>query len=534
MKNLLRTELGIAFLSLCILALGLNSCSEDDDLLSQKQITSFVFLKTNNPITSDVTGLVNESEKTITAFVPEGVFLNGLFPTISVSEGATVSPSTEQDFSNPVAYTVTAPDGSTSTYTATVSTVLSQREILQIILDENPGNTLGWDLPGTIDLGTLDGVTTDGSGNITFLFMRDDNLINLVPEIGQLMDLETLNVSRNAITSVPPELGLLNGLTFLELSINNIASLPTEIGNLSNLEFLSLAENQFSAFPEAIVLLTNLSNLFLSANSIQSIPEEIENLSNLTQLYLNDNQLTSLPEEFHTLTDLEELALDDNQLTSVSEDIGRLTKMINLDVSDNSLTSIPPEMGFLIQLSELNIRGNSIALMPTVICALEDHNLLQLSKDPGVVCTAIPTELDVLISLYAANPDNTLGWSVDNYPDVIFLNDGSIRDIGAHNKDLVRIPSLVGQFSSLQVLILSGNELLSVPAGIGDITTLININLQRTGVNTVPSTFGQLSNLTELDLTQNPITSIPSSVCDLQVSNGGILTILTDPGEGCP
>jgi len=534
MKNLLRTELGIAFLSLCILALGFSSCSKDGDLLSQKQITSFVFLQTNNPITTNVTGLIDESEKTITAFMPEGTSLNGLFPTIALSEGATVSPSVEQDFSNPIAYTVTAQDGSTTTYTATVSIALSQREILQIILDENPGNTLGWDLPGTADLGTLDGVTTDVSGNITSLLMRDDNLTKLVPEIGQLLHLDALNGGLNDITSVPPELGLLANLTFLELSQNSITSLPTEIGNLTNLIFLSLAANQFSGFPQAIGQLTNLERLFLSANSLSSIPEEIENLSNLTQLYLSDNQLTSLPDEIYTLTDLTELHLDDNQLPFISKEIGRLTNMFNLDLSDNLLTSIPPEMGFLTQLSELNIRDNSIALMPTVICALDDHNFLQLSKDPGVVCTAVPTELDVLISFYSSNPDNTLGWGVDNYPDVIFLNDGSIRDIGAHNKDLVRIPSLVGQFSSLQVLILSGNELLSVPAGIGDITTLININLQRTGVNTVPSTFGQLSNLTELDLTQNPITSIPSSVCDLQVSNGGILTILTDPGEGCP
>lgn len=314
MKDLLRTQKGIAILSLCILTLGFSRCSKGGDLLSQKQITSFVFLKTNNPITTDVIGLVNESDKTITAFVPEGVSLNGLFPTISVSEGATVSPSNEQDFSNPVEYTVTASDGSTNTYTATVSVALSQREILQIILDENPGNTLGWVLQITADLGTLDGVFTDGSGNITALVLPNKNLTKLVPEIGQLAHLTELKLASNEITSIPSETGLLSILETLSLSDNNITSIPAEIRSLINLNILRMEENLLATLPREIGQLTNLTNLELDANNLTSLPSEVVNLHQLERLSLSDNQLDIFPQVIGQLTSLDDLFLDGNSL----------------------------------------------------------------------------------------------------------------------------------------------------------------------------------------------------------------------------
>ncbi len=66
-------------------------------------------------------GLINENEKTIMLAFPVGTDLTHLVPTIEVSEGATVDPASgvEQDFSNPVVYTVTALNGSAVEYTVT-------------------------------------------------------------------------------------------------------------------------------------------------------------------------------------------------------------------------------------------------------------------------------------------------------------------------------------------------------------------------------------------------------------------------------
>src|SRR5690606_7527789 len=85
------------------------ACSSDDDgnnntiLSTEKQIISFQFLAADHTdLTSDITAIINESAKTITATVPHGTDVTTLFPEIEISEGASISPMGEQNFTNPV------------------------------------------------------------------------------------------------------------------------------------------------------------------------------------------------------------------------------------------------------------------------------------------------------------------------------------------------------------------------------------------------------------------------------------------------
>jgi len=498
---------------LLFLAIGITGCSDDGTDPIEKKITSFVFLLTENPINVNVIATINESAKTITAIMPEGIDINGLIPSIEVSSGATVSPTTAQNFNNPVTYIVTGEDGSTANYTATVTAALSQRDILQIILDENPGNVLSWDLPNTADLGDLAGVTTDFSGNIIELNFFEKGLTKCVPEIGQL-----------------------TSLIFLSFSLCDISFFPPEIGNLVNLEYLHTPGNRLSSLPEEISGLVKLERLNIGLNRFTSIPIEIAALNNLKELKMGENQISSVPAEIGNLVNLEELELFINQITSLPPELGFLTKLNFLDLRDNQITSLPPELGFLTELNFLFIDDNNLTSIPRSVCLLAAHNDLSISNDVGVDCTANPTELDALISIYAANPNNTLGWGVGNYPEVGISTGGIVGNITANNKNLVRISGGIDALTSLEVLNLNGNSFNgsgALTADIGNISSLTTLTLGGTGINTVPASFGDLSNLTLLSLTDNPITSIPQSVCDLQISNGGILTILTDPGEGC-
>ena len=71
-----------------------------------------------------VSGDVTINENTITFNVLDGTDITNLTPTITVSEGATVTPASgvAQDFTNPVTYTVVSEDyGTTKTYTVSVS-----------------------------------------------------------------------------------------------------------------------------------------------------------------------------------------------------------------------------------------------------------------------------------------------------------------------------------------------------------------------------------------------------------------------------
>jgi internalin A len=81
-------------------------------------------------------------------------------------------------------------------------------------------------------------------------------LTTLPSEIGQLSNLETLNLSDNSLRSVPTEIGLLENLRLLSLDNNQLQHLPSEIGNLHLTCrgcYLNLAENPLISPPPEVV-----------------------------------------------------------------------------------------------------------------------------------------------------------------------------------------------------------------------------------------------------------------------------------------
>ncbi len=83
-----------------------------------KQITGFSF----NNLRNAVSGSIDENNKAISLTVPNGTNISSLTPNI-VTTGASINPDSgvAQDFSSPRTYTVTAEDGTTTQYTASVT-----------------------------------------------------------------------------------------------------------------------------------------------------------------------------------------------------------------------------------------------------------------------------------------------------------------------------------------------------------------------------------------------------------------------------
>ena len=84
-----------------------------------KTITSFDF----PGLSPEVVGVINETDHTISLSVPFDTDVTTLAPTIIISSFAIISPNNNeaQNFTNPVTYTVTAENGSTQNYIATVT-----------------------------------------------------------------------------------------------------------------------------------------------------------------------------------------------------------------------------------------------------------------------------------------------------------------------------------------------------------------------------------------------------------------------------
>ena len=106
----MRKSLFLVLAALMLLA----SCKKES---SEKKILNFKFAS------PEVEAVITENAKTIVAVVPAGTDVTALVPIITVSEKATVSPASGMpvNFTDPVVFTVTAEDGSTTTYVATVT-----------------------------------------------------------------------------------------------------------------------------------------------------------------------------------------------------------------------------------------------------------------------------------------------------------------------------------------------------------------------------------------------------------------------------
>jgi Leucine-rich repeat (LRR) protein len=77
-------------------------------------------------------------------------------------------------------------------------------------------------------------------------------LTSLPPEIGKLVKIKRLYLSRGKLKKLPPEIGKLNSLKELSLFTNKLKELPAEIGNLKKLNKLDLRSNKLKRLPASI------------------------------------------------------------------------------------------------------------------------------------------------------------------------------------------------------------------------------------------------------------------------------------------
>jgi hypothetical protein len=142
-------------------------------------------------------------------------------------------------------------------------------------------------------------------------------LTELPESLGQLTQLQELNLSRNQLTALPDWLGKLTQLQTLDLVENQLTALPDWLGQLTQLQTLNLTKNRLTVLPEWLGQLMQLQFLSLASNQLTAVPESLGQLTQLQTLYLNGNQFTALPGSFGQLTKLETLVAFTNELQTL-------------------------------------------------------------------------------------------------------------------------------------------------------------------------------------------------------------------------
>src|SRR6266849_5387097 len=81
--------------------------------------------------------------------------------------------------------------------------------------------------------------------------------------------------------------------TVIALSVRYCAltTLPNSLGQLTNLQQLDLTGNQITLLPTSLGNLIHLKKLYLDGNQITSLPEMLGNLIHLEEIHLDANRL---------------------------------------------------------------------------------------------------------------------------------------------------------------------------------------------------------------------------------------------------
>jgi len=191
------------------------------------------------------------------------------------------------------------------------------------------------------------------------------NVLTYIPNIiSSYTNLRVLDVSNNELSAIDDLVVRLTNLKTLIAKHNRLDnnSLPKDFGLMQRLEELNLSGNALTTIPPQILELTNLKALHLGSNQIDVLSRDVHRLKKLEILYLGGNNLAELPNEMGQLSNLQALILCENKLQNLPSSISNLRKLRSLALHKNQLSTLPPAIVRLQGLIELSLRDNPLVV----------------------------------------------------------------------------------------------------------------------------------------------------------------------------
>lgn len=177
---------------------------------------------------------------------------------------------------------------------------------------------------------------------------------------GRLTGLKRLDLSCG-LTEFPPEIfALADSLEILNLSGNALSSLPDDLYRLRKLRVLFCSDNRFTELPEAIGRCAALSMVGFKANQI-GVVSAASLPATLRWLILTDNRIEALPDALGQCTSLEKLMLSGNRLHHLPESMAGCKELGLLRIAANRLTVLPAWVSTLPKLAWLACAGNPVS-----------------------------------------------------------------------------------------------------------------------------------------------------------------------------
>lgn len=189
---------------------------------------------------------------------------------------------------------------------------------------------------------------------------------------GKLTGIKHLDLSCG-LTDFPNEIfDLADSLEILNLSGNALSSLPDGLPRLHKLRVIFCSDNLFSELPEVLGQCQNLEMVGFKANKINKV--SAASLPNkLRWLILTDNKITELPSELGSCAYLQKLMLSGNQLQDLPTEMAACTRLELLRISANCFTQLPSCLLSLPRLAWLAYAGNPFSDADELIAIGQQH-----------------------------------------------------------------------------------------------------------------------------------------------------------------
>lgn len=160
------------------------------------------------------------------------------------------------------------------------------------------------------------------------------------------------------LTEFPREVfELADSLEVLNLSGNALDTLPDDLHRLHRLRVLFCSDNRFTTLPESIGRCSGLDIVGFKANRIRTMPANALPPS-LRWLILTDNEIEQLPDSLGACTRMQKLMLAGNRLRTLPDSMARFEQLELLRISANRFETLPKWLPSLPRLSWLACAGN--------------------------------------------------------------------------------------------------------------------------------------------------------------------------------
>jgi hypothetical protein len=174
---------------------------------------------------------------------------------------------------------------------------------------------------------------------------------------GALAGIQRLTL-RCGLTEFPREIyTLADSLEILDLSGNALSTVPDDLHRLHKLRIIFCSENQFTELPAALGACAALSMVGFKANRIRHVPAAALPAA-LRWLVLTDNDIEELPAELGQRPQLQKLMLAGNRLRALPASMAQLHKLELLRIASNQLSGLPDWLLALPRLTWLAYAGN--------------------------------------------------------------------------------------------------------------------------------------------------------------------------------